>query len=383
MRKYLKFTILPVLFLLLGMLFLKQDPLPGWDAPTELPKRYQREIQQEILQAEALLETASSSDIDTQEALLITAGYPTLDTDAVYPAYLANSDALTDFWASASVGEDACVSLLRITQDDTLRHLFFFHENGETLFFFTDVVRDAEQTLSVLRSEILPVYEMELAEWGIFYYRLYPAGDPHYIDYNQIRLQSVDRELYDLNRKYILPVGYQMVNLFLCDWQEGHWGNLSFHDLLEYLYAMNTGKTLSWEQYPRVGYPSRIQIPAALFENTILPYFQVSLEEFRSICQYDAAENCYLWRPIHGDDLTTWHYPMCEPEVMGYTENSDGTITLDIQVYSPELKTDRLFCHSLTIRPMADGGFQYVSNQVTYVSDRGLPPNMPRFELDE
>lgn len=382
MNKVLKFLLPALLVLLAGSFFLTREHLPGWDVPEELPAKYQRQIQDEILQAFAVLDNTSENP-DAQEAALIDAGLAVLDTDTVYPDYLANSDSLTAFWASVSAGKDSSVSLLRITEDQTLRHLFFLHEHGETLFFTTDAARDGDRKPYVLESGVMPVYDMELTDWGIFYYRIYPADDPHYIDYGQIRLQSADRELYDLSRKYVLPVGYQLVNLFLTDWQERDWGNLSFHDLLEALYTRNTGTTLAWEQYPRVGYPSRIQIPAALFEDAILPYFQISLEEFRSICQYDEAAGCYPWKPIHGDDLTVWHYPMCEPEVMRCTENSDGTLTLDIQVYSPELKTDRLFCHQLTVRPLDEDRFQYVSNKVTYVSGRGLPPSMPRFELDE
>ena len=73
---------------------------------------------------------------------------------------------------------------------------------------------------------------------------------------------------------------------------------------------------------------------------------------------------------------------MCEPEILSVAENSNGTITLEVQVCSPDLKTNRLFCHTLTVRPLEGDAFQYVANKVTYVSDRGLPPNMPRFELN-
>lgn len=380
MRKSFK-ILTPMILFILGFL-LWSNRLPDWNAAEELPWKYRFQIQQEIHQAEALLEGASAPDIDTMETLLMEAGYSVLDTDAIYPTYLANPDTLTDFWINASAGQNASCSFFHITEESYLRHLFFLHENNETRFFTADIILDESQRLSVLESEALPVYDMELTNWGIFYYRLYPAGDPHYIDYSQIRLHSVDQNLYDLNRKYILPVGYQMVNLFLCDWQEGNWGDLSFQDTLESLYCLNTGASLNWEAYPRDNYRSRVRIPAEVFEGAILPYFQISLEEFRHICQYDQTSGTYPWRAVHGDDLTAWKYPMCEPEILSVAENSNGTITLEVQVCSPDLKTNRLFCHTLTVRPLEGDAFQYVANKVTYVSDRGLPPNMPRFELN-
>lgn len=375
MRRYWKICIVPAVFLLvLAML----NRNPGWDAPEGLSAARQRSIQRVIAQAAEVLDEAPGADTDAREELLIAAGYPTLDTDAIYPEYLANPDDLTDFWE----GRTDSFGMFRLLEDGEARYVCFLREKEGSLFFTAHLARDELGDLIVREAAIQPVYEMELADWGIFYYRLYRAGDPHYIDYAQIRLQPPNREAYDLSRKYILPVGYQMVNLFLCDWQEGSWGALSFHDLLEALYQRETGEELEWEGFPNKGSPARRRIPGALFEEAILPYFQISREEFRDLCLYDPEEDTYPWRPIHGDDLTGWKYPMCEPEVVSWQENSDGTLTLEVQVYSPELKTDRLFCHVLTVRPLQGDAFQYASNRVTYVSERGLPPAMARFALD-
>lgn len=377
-RRYL--LILPCAMFLLMVWLLTQDALSGWEGAAYLSASRQHRMQKEILAAASLCYQAG--DVDTIENILIDAGFSTVDSDEIYPSYLANPGSVYAFWDEVSAEKDANLTVYRVNADGSLRHLYFQWEDGEGLFFSTDIGWEDHGKPYVLSSEVLPIYDMELSEWDIFYYRLYPAGDPHYIDYNQLRLTPADRDAYDLNRKYILPVGYQMVNLFLQDWQEGSWGGLSFHDLLEALYAMQTGENLGWEPYLSNTAPTRARIPAQIFEGAILPYFQIALEEFRTLCAYDAQTGTYPWRPIHGDNLTTWNYPMCEPEVVDWTQNSDGTLTLTVQVYSPELKTDRLFIHELTVRPLESGGFQYVANQVTYVSDRGLPPNMPRFELD-
>lgn len=379
------------------LLFPRRDAL-DWDTPEVLTPAEENVIREEISRiaelcreeyaaAEKLdgeysgaLPRLRQEDIDILEDKLVEAGLPTIDSDEIYPSYLANSEELREFAAYGEPGTSQRV--IRISEDGGFWYTLFLCEDGEDCCVLLNIGWDEENEIFVRSCETLPLYEMELSDWGIVYYRLYPAEDPHYIDYQQIRMESVDRDMYDLYREYIRPVGYELVNLFLCDWQEGDWGEMSMTDVFEYLYEKDTGIRLRWEDYPCTFDPTQVWIPAELFENTLMPYFNISLEEFRDFCGYVEESDSYPWRPIFGDDLTIWKYPMCEAEVQAVAENSDGTLTLTVQVYSPELKTDRLFIHELTVRPLEDGEFQYVANRVAYVSDRGLPPNMARFQLD-
>lgn len=400
MRKITKKQILPgalclAALLVTAALLLPREQLPGWEETELLTASQQRRILRELTQAvEACQDVYAGAeklpreysggdpllgqqDRDAMEARLMEAGFATVDTDAVYPAFLVNPEGVYAF----SQGEQDTLSILQVGENGALWHTYFSRGGEEDCAVVTEVMWD-EKGACIRERNILPLYEAELTPWGIFYYRLYPAGDPHYADYSQVRLTPVDRELHDLFRKYIYPVSYQMVNLFLCDWQEGNWGTLSFPDLLESLYQMENGAGLPWEQYMGDGVPLRAWIPAELFEETILPYFDISREALRALCQYDEERNAYAWRPVYGDDLTSWHYPYFEPQVTAAKENADGTLTLTVQVYSADLKTDRLFIHKVTVRPLEGERFQYVGNRVTYVSEQGLPPAMPRFALD-
>lgn len=380
-------------------LMVRLHALRGLELSEALPVSQKYQIQQEIdrvadayrelyITAEKLEPEYSGgaqrmrrADLDAFEDRLSEEGFAVVDSDEIYPAYLANPETLYTFWDAVSSGKEAEQTLIQVNADGGFTHLFFSCKGEERYMVLTELCWDREDKLYVRESELLPIYDMELTEWGIFYYQNYP-DDPHYINYNQLRLEPVNRELYDLNQKYIQCVGYQFKNLFLCDWSEEDFGELCFNDLLEALYLNKTGNSLDWEKYPSRAEPLRFQIPAAVFEQTILPYFQIPLQKFRNMGCYDAKENCYPWRPLLGDDVTTWKYPMCEPEVVSCTHNGDGTMTLSVKVYSPELKTDRLFAHEVTVRPMENGEFQYVANHITYVSGYGLPPSMPRFALD-
>ncbi len=355
-----KWAILAALIFVLALVLLP-DPIPGWKQPEGLTLSQSFQIQQDLRVAINL-----SGDRDGVELSLIHEGFSVENTDPNYPSYVVNGDPLRAF---ASGQADSC-SLFQVGEGDRIFHLYFTKE----LLVLTTLTggRVAEQ-------ELLPLYEAVLSDEDVFYYRCYPAGDPHYIDYSYFRLKPPNKALYDLTIAYILPVGYQMVNLFLTDWQEGNWGQVSLSDTFEYLYELETGARFPWQDLIQQR-PGWYEIDADLFETTILPYFALTLPELRALCRYEEASHTYPWRPVEGNDMIGLEHEVCLPEVVEAAENPDGTLTLTVRVGCPDQKTDNRFTHQLTIRPSANG-FQYVANQVTYVSDLGLPPSIARFDL--
>ena len=380
--KRIAFCSLCIIFILLVIL---AACYPGrmlrkWTPVEILPASVNREMKHEMLEIVGLWD--ANADRDTMETILANEGYSVLNTDADYPSYLENPDGIRTFWKAASSEGSAFQTVLHVREDGGFSQLCFYWEKNAGYFVRTTLNRDDRGAMYVESSEFRPLYDIELTQSGNFYYQIYP-DDPHYINYGVIRLERVDPVLYDLTQKYISPVGYRMVNLFLCDWQENNWGELSFSDLFEYCYEMNTGSPLSWDNFSFQHNPTRAKIPAQLFENTICPYFDISLTEFRNRCRFIETEDCYFWRPVHGNDLTVWEYPVFDPQVVSYKENSEKTMILTVQVASAEKKTDCLFRHEVTIRLLEENQFQYVANRVTYVGEWGIPYSESRFSLDE
>lgn len=66
-----------------------------------------------------------------------------------------------------------------------------------------------------------------------------------------------------------------------------------------------------------------------------------------------------------------------------YGINGDGTITVDVDVMCPTHRTDHFFSHRLTVRPLSNGGFQYVSNEITVPAAGGIPLYCPRVDLQQ
>lgn len=348
-----------------------QKRYPGWERTEFLSASQNRMIQKQLFRAAEICRDAQS--VDDREAKLIEAGFAVMDTDAVYPAYLANAEKMQNFVRR----ESGSTAVLGVNRDGSFYHQFFI-KGQEDIVVVTQIAAD----YTVTSQEILPLYETELTQWGTIYYRCYPADDPHYMDYSCFRLTPADRELYDLTRTYILPVGYRMVNLFLCDWQEGNWGSLSLNDVFEYLYEVQTGVAFPWQEYPIDTETGYVPIPAELFEDTVLPFFSISREELRDIARYDPKTDSYPWRAVHGDDLTAWELPFFQPEVTKCTGNPDGTLTLTVQVGCLDRKTNALLTHAVTVRPLEDGGFQYAGNAILDSDDGNQLPAFPRFQLD-
>lgn len=317
----------------------------------------------------------SQSSIDAIENLLIEAGLDILDSNGVYPCHLVTADNFYRFWDDAAQGQSTEQEIIAICENGMLSYRLFIHQDGVTYVHSMRYSIDGDSETNYEKHKVL---EWELTDKGNFYYRIYPAGDKNYSDFALIRMVEPDRELYDLTMKYIWAGGYLGTNIFLMDWTVGDWGNLSFNDLWECLYYDCYGEQFWPEEYEYILGQDCYNIPAAEFEKVVLPYFDIELDTFREMARYDVNEDTYPWRQIQSNDFVFLYYYMVEPEVTEYKVNSDGTITLTVEMLSTDLATDCLFAHELTVRPLDNGKFQFVGNRITYQTEYGLPFCEPR-----
>lgn len=314
----------------------------------------------------------SQKDIDAIENLLMEKGYSVVNSDTIYPSYLAHGEGIRTLEQKIEKGQDIKEEMISITETGGFYHYTFFVLDGALHCTLLCTEWNGDNQPAVTEKSFRPVLDWKISENDNFYFQIYPPNS-HFENYTFIPLVPVDKELYDWNKTCILPVGYVGNNLFLCNWQEGDFGALRFNDIFEICYYMKRGEyfheTVNGELEP-------IAIPAKLFEETILPYFSIPLWEFREKSLYDGAKDAYPWQELFSENIV--HFPWVEPVVREAGKNSDGTITLTVDVMCIDYGTDRLFTHEVTIRPLSDGAFQYVGNHITFVGDHGLPPDYPR-----
>ena len=118
------------------------------------------------------------------------------------------------------------------------------------------------------------------------------------------------------------------------------------------------------------------------FENVIMEYFNIDSETLQSKTVYDSEDSTYEYKPRGFEEVEYPEYPYSE--VIGYTENSDGTITLTANVVFPYSGNSKVYAHEVVVRPLEDGGVQYVSNRIIPSEDNSEETwHTPRLTLEE
>lgn len=186
-------------------------------------------------------------------------------------------------------------------------------------------------------------------------------------EHTALRVQPLDETCRELNRQYILPVGYERNNLFLTEWSEDDFGELDFYDLFDRLYPDVYGQLVPYPVDDNLSSGAVYQIPADLFETVIQEYFGIDSRKLQTKTIYIPEENVYEYRPRGFYEAEYPDIPY--PEVVNYTKNSDGTITLTVNAVYPEDNTSRAYTHEVVIRPLSDRRFQYVSNHMVPPGD--------------
>ncbi len=323
-------------------------------------------------------EKIGQEDIDAMEAALIRAGYCVENSDAVYPEYLENTEKLNQFWDDVSKDLDSAAAVWGIASSGSVYCRVFQFADGKGYCIHASGEWDDAGLLRLGYLEKKEILYWDMTSSGFLYQDI--RLDRHWTAANLLRLQPVDHGLYEWTEKYIAPIGYQNVNLFLLDWDSGGFGNVCFNDLLAQMYQMEHGDYLYARDYPYSDdpFPHSI-IPADLFESVIYPHFNISLDEFRERALYDAESDTYPWQDVNGGNIR--YYPELIPEVTKATEHADGTVTLLVNVICPDKHTDHLFEHEVTMKIETDGSFQYLANRIVYRSKIELPSPQPRISV--
>jgi len=199
----------------------------------------------------------------------------------------------------------------------------------------------------------------------LFFEKTYMAGFSGPYGHVAVRIKPLDRVCREMNRSYILPLGYGANNLFLTDWTETDYGEVNFYDLFERLYGQCGVDITEYMVSEAEAEDVVCQIPAETFERVILSYFSISREELRKRTKYNEAAGTYEYRPRGFYDAGSGA-ELPYPEVTGYEERADGTIELTVNSVWPEGSMDCAFRHRVVVRPGEDGKFQFVSNHVDF-----------------
>ena len=153
-------------------------------------------------------------------------------------------------------------------------------------------------------------------------------------------------------------------------------------DMYDILYPKVNGQYVPYVADDNLSVGAVYRISKKKFESVIMKYFNIDSETLQSKTVYDSENSTYEYKPRGFEEVEYPEYPYSE--VIGYTENSDGTITLTANVVFPYSGNSKVYAHEVVVRPLEDGGVQYVSNRIIPSEDNSEETwHTPRLTLEE
>lgn len=197
-----------------------------------------------------------------------------------------------------------------------------------------------------------------------------------------LRVQPLDETYRELSRKYLLPISFERNNIFIVDWSEEDFGDLNFYDMYDILYPKVNGQYVPYVADDNLSVSAVYRIPKEEFESVIMKYFNIDSETLQAKTVYYSEDSTYEYKLRGFEEVEYPEYPYSE--VVGFTENNDGTITLTANVVFPYAGDSKVYAHEVVVRPLEDGGVQYVSNRVIPSEDNSEETwHTPRLTLEE
>ena len=201
-------------------------------------------------------------------------------------------------------------------------------------------------------------------------------------EHTALRVQSLDETYRELSRKYLRPIGFEQNNMFIVDWSEDDFGALNFYDMYDILYPKVNGQYVPYIADDNLAVSAVYRIPKEEFESVIMKYFNIDSETLQSKTVYYSEDSTYEYKQRGFEEVEYPEYPYSE--VVDFTENSDGTITLTANVVFPYAGDSKVYAHEVVVRPLEDGGVQYVSNRIIPSEDNYRETwHTPRLTLEE
>lgn len=328
-----------------------------------LPAECYREVYEEALKNGEL------STLETEKKImdcLGEAGYPAVDYDNQID--MVQPEKVEEFCRRVEEKEKGEVTVFVVLDNGGYVRYEMHTENGEVAIAESILTwQDGEPRQGT--ADEYDAYSWEYAEKGYLFFEKYqPEGYDGATGHTALRVKPLDDTCRELNRKYILPIGYERNNMFIVDWKEQGWGELNFYDLYEIMYQMKYKEQadFDFEDMKEIR-----KMPAEDFEKVFQTYFAVESSDLKDSMTYDEENDSYSYRPRGIYERAATSCP--RPEVTAYRENEDGTITLIVDAVWPERNLAQAFSHEVTIRPLPEGQFQYVSNRIL-PSPQNTPP---------
>lgn len=261
---------------------------------------------------------------------------------------MENYEQVNQFYSGYISGDDSIVTVFKVYESGILSSQTFACRNGCIQFYYVGMEWNRDGNPEIIGCGINELESILLTEKGYFIYRnAYVMEHASFGGY--FRVEPLSEMCRQLTKKYVQGLSYLNYNMLVTDWNSSNVTEILMPCMFEDIYRIYTGENLKAEDG---------RIPAEIYEQIMMIYFPVTVDELRECCGYDESTESYKYAGIRAKP-----YPVFG-EVVDYSENGDGTLTLIIDGVRPDFNLDCVYKNKLVVYPFEDGTFRYLSNNV-------------------
>lgn len=257
---------------------------------------------------------------------------------------MANYEKVEIFYSEYSDGKDAQVTIYEIYGDGRFGCRTFLYRAGKLQVYYVEITWQEGGVPILSHTSVWDLEEIRLTEKGYFIYTN-KIKISHGNLREHYRIKPLAEDCRALTEKYISGLSYIDYNLLTVDWNGSNVEDIIMDTMFGDIYHMHTGEYLKVHGG---------RVDAEIFEEIMTIYFPITVEQLHNCCGYDADSNTYEC------DLFSVRPYAPFGEVVDYTENEDGTLTLFVDGVWP----DYAFTNQVVIQSYEDGTFCYLSNVV-------------------
>lgn len=244
-------------------------------------------------------------------------------------------------------GERDYICVYRVNRDASVTEMTFAYDDSRIQMIF-NTAKYENRDWKFIATGIRDLKDMKLTEKGYFIYT-YSNIIAHGGLKEYFRVSPLTDECRKLTRKYVYGLSYVNYNMLVIDWDESNASDILVPCMFDDIYRLYTGENLK---------PDGGWIDADKYEPVMLSMFPVTVTELRDNCDYNSEKDSYRYHVIIGKQ-----YPPFG-EVVDYTYNDDGTVSLIVDAVWADKGSDIAFRNTLTVKPEEDGTFKYMSNHI-------------------
>lgn len=244
-------------------------------------------------------------------------------------------------------GERDYICVYRVNRDASVTEMTFVYDDSRIQMIF-NTAKFENHDWKFIATGIRDLKDMKLTQKGYFIYT-YSNIIAHGGLKEYFRVSPLTDECRELTRKYVYGLSYVNYNMLVIDWDESNASDILVPCMFDDIYRLYTGENLK---------PDGGWIDADKYESVMLSMFPVTVTELRDNCDYNSEKDSYRYHVIIGKQ-----YPPFG-EVVDYTYNDDGTVSLIVDAVWADKGSDIAFRNTLTVKPEDDGTFKYMSNHI-------------------